>query len=205
VNIDAIHWLGHDAFRIDGEATIYFDPWKLKDDAPAADIICISHDHFDHFSEPDVARIMGPKTTVFTTQRVADQMTGDVRVLEPGESGQAHGVTVKAIHAYNKGKSFHPRNDKHIGFLVSTDEFTIYHAGDTDLIPEMKKVKTDVALLPVSGTYVMTPEEAADAAAMIKPKVAIPMHYGEIVGTPEDALRFSVLYEGETRILKREL
>ncbi|MHC4941934.1 MAG: MBL fold metallo-hydrolase [Planctomycetota bacterium] len=204
MNIDAIHWLGHDAFRIDGKVIIYIDPWKLKEDAPKADIICISHDHFDHFSEPDVALIKHKKTTIFTTQSVADQLSGDVRILQPGESRKAQGVSVKGVHAYNKGKSFHPKKNKHLGFLLTMDGFTIYHAGDTDLIPEMKKIQADVALLPVSGTYVMTPEEASDAAALIKPKVAIPMHYGEIVGTPEDAQRFSVLYEGETRILERE-
>jgi L-ascorbate metabolism protein UlaG (beta-lactamase superfamily) len=202
--MDMIHWLGHDSFRIDGRVTVYFDPWNLGDGPPAADIICISHDHYDHFSPDDVEKITQESTVVFTTPGVAARCKGAVKGLKPGDRGEAHGVTINCIAAYNVNKAFHPREEAHLGFIVDLDGFRIYHAGDTDLIPEMDGLSVDVALLPVSGTYVMSAEEAVEAANRIKPRVAVPMHYGSIVGSVEDAKRFKSLYGGETLILEKE-
>jgi L-ascorbate metabolism protein UlaG (beta-lactamase superfamily) len=201
---DIIHWLGHDGFRIEGEAILYIDPWKLEDPNPKADIICLTHDHYDHFSPEDVEKILKPGTEIFTTSVVAAKLGTRAHTLRPGDVGEAHGVRVEAVPAYNTNKAFHPKENQLIGFVVEMEGSRIYHAGDTDLIPEMKEIRADVALLPVSGTYVMTAEEAAEAAALIGPKVAIPMHYGEIVGSAEDALRFKELYGGECLILEPE-
>ncbi len=209
-----IHWLGHDSFRIDAEKTIYIDPWKLKAPSPPADVVLITHEHGDHCSPDDVAKIAGPETTIVTNAASAKKLKkhkGQVQVIKPGESLSVHGIQLEAVPAYNinkfrsPGTPFHPKEAQHVGFIVTTGGQRIYHAGDTDNIPEMEDFKVDIALLPVSGTYVMTAEEAADAARRIAPKVAIPMHYGAgVVGTLTDANRFAELYDGEVAILEQE-
>jgi len=128
---------------------------------------------------------------VVTIAAAAKKLKGDVRTVKPGESLAVKGVPIETVPAYNVNKPFHPKAAGHVGFIVTAGGQRIYHAGDTDLIPEMKDIKTDIALLPVSGTYVMTADEAAQAVDRIKPKVAIPMHYGAgVAGTKKDAERF---------------
>jgi L-ascorbate metabolism protein UlaG (beta-lactamase superfamily) len=199
-----IHWLGHDSFRIVNQVTIYVDPWHLPAGAPQADLVLVTHDHYDHCSPKDVARISKADTVVVTIAAVAKKLKGDVRTVKPGDSLTVKGIPIEVVPAYNVNKRFHPKNAGHVGFIFTVDGQRIYHAGDTDFIPEMQGLKVDVALLPVSGTYVMTADEAAQAAKAISPKVAIPMHYGEIVGSKSDAERFQELYEGEVVILPLE-
>ena len=193
---DQLHWLGHDCFRVDGPPVVYTDPFQLAGDLPPADIVLVTHDHFDHLSEPDVARVMTPTTTVVGPAEVAAKATFRVEVIAAGETKTVKGVTITAVPAYNIGKAFHPRADGKVGYVFKVGGVTYYHAGDTDVIPEMNGLAPDVALLPVSGTYVMTAEEAAQAARAIKPKVAVPMHYGAIVGAEADARRFATLLAG---------
>ncbi len=200
--VENIHWLGHDSFRLEGEATVYIDPWKLPPDSPKADIILITHDHYDHCSPEDVARIQKPDTVIVTIPAAAKKLKGEVKTVKPGDKITVKGVEIEAVPAYNTDKPFHPRGAGHVGFIVTLGGKRIYHAGDTDFIPEMKNLKVDIALLPVSGTYVMTAEEAARAADAIKPEVAIPMHYGEIVGSERDAERFRELTSVNVVILK---
>lgn len=209
---DNIHWLGHSSFRWDGSKVVYFDPYKLPPGAKKADIIFISHEHFDHCSRDDVARIATKDTLIVASPQAAKTMQRgrisckEIKVMLPGDSAFVPGVTIKAAPAYNTDKEFHPKGDKKTGFIVTMDGVSVYHAGDTDLIPEMKDMRCDVALLPVSGTYVMTAEEAAQAALSIKPKLAVPMHYGEVIGSPDDAERFKRLLAGrvDVSILKKE-
>ena len=184
-----IHWLGHDTFKITGEKTIYTDPFTIsrKD---TADIILITHDHFDHCSPDDVKKIQGPDTTIVTTADCARKLTGNVRTIRPGDSVTVGKITFEAVPAYNTNKKFHPRDKGWVGFIFTVDGKRIYLAGDTDLIPEIKTIKADIAILPVSGTYVMTADEAVQAALIIHPRVAIPMHYGSIVGSASDAKKF---------------
>ena len=210
--IEKLHWLGHASFRLDGQKTVYFDPWKLPKGSKYADIILISHEHFDHFSKDDVARISSKDTVIITSETVARQLKGskvpykDIKAMAPGDAFEALGVIVKAVTSYNVNKSFHTRDSKKLGFIISIDGSSLYHAGDTDKIPEMKEHRCDIAILPVSGTYVMTSEEASQAALAIKPKIAVPMHYGDIVGSIEDAKNFKDLLKGkvEVRILEKE-
>jgi len=189
--LDRLHWLGHDSFRIDQPIVIYIDPWRLPPGSPAADLILVSHEHHDHCSPGDVERVRQASTVVIANHTAAANLSAPVTILRVGESIEVRGVTVQAVPAYNIGKPFHPKQAGHLGFVITLGKERLYFAGDADYIPEMDSLVCDVALLPVSGKYVMTAEEAARAAEAIHPKVAIPMHYGAgVVGTKEDAERF---------------
>lgn len=202
--IDNIHWLGHDCFRIDGDVTIYIDPWKLAAGSLPADLILITHEHGDHFSPDDIELIRQPDTEFITIASVAAKLDGPVHSVNPGDRLTARGVAIDVLPAYNLSKSFHPREKGHVGFVVTVGGQRIYHAGDTDAIPEMKGLKPDIALLPVSGAYVMDADEAVEAVRLLKPGLAVPMHYGAIVGSEADALRFQQLSPAPVRILTQE-
>jgi L-ascorbate metabolism protein UlaG (beta-lactamase superfamily) len=188
---EKITWLGHASFRIDGDkATIYIDPWKLKSAVPA-DLILITHSHYDHLSEPDVAKIRKPSTVIVGPSDCKAGFGDAFNVISPGETHTIGEITVETVPAYNTDKDFHPKGNNWVGYIVTVDGVRVYHSGDTDVIPEMADVNADVALLPVGGTYTMTARQAAEAVAKIAPKVAIPMHCGDIVGTMKDREAFS--------------
>jgi L-ascorbate metabolism protein UlaG (beta-lactamase superfamily) len=191
--VENIRWLGHAAFQITNDKVIYIDPWKLRGTEEKADIILITHDHYDHCEPKDVAKIQKENTIIVTTADCARKLSGDVRVISPGQRLDLDGVIVEAVPAYNVDKDFHPRANGWVGFVVTTGGRRIYHTGDSDLTDEMKAVQADILLLPIGGTYTMTAEQAAQAANAIHPKWAIPMHYGTIVGSDDDAARFEEL------------
>ncbi|PKL52219.1 MAG: Zn-dependent hydrolase [Nitrospira bacterium HGW-Nitrospira-1] len=195
-----IHWLGHDTFRIKGEQVIYTDPFKIKK-KDNADIILITHAHYDHCSSEDVKKLQGTDTVIVSPADCAAKLKGNIKVVKPGDKIEVRGVTIEAVPSYNTNKQFHTKDRGWVGYIFTVNGQRIYIAGDTDYIPEMKNIKADVALLPVSGTYVMTPEEAAQAALDIKPRVAIPMHYGSIVGTKEDARKFAEKLKGKIEVI----
>jgi L-ascorbate metabolism protein UlaG (beta-lactamase superfamily) len=201
---DKITWLGHDGFRIDGAKTIYFDPYQIAG-GPVADLILVSHEHFDHCSPEDIQKIQGPKTIIVTEKDSAKKVTGDIKVMKPGDVLDLGDVKIEAVPSYNIDKDFHTKKKGWLGFVVETEGVRVYHAGDADFIPEMKDLEVDIAFLPVSGTYVMTAEQAVKAALAIRPKLAIPMHYGAIVGDVEDAARFqkALLGKVDVRILEK--
>jgi L-ascorbate metabolism protein UlaG (beta-lactamase superfamily) len=200
--LDKLVWLGHASFRIDGSKRIYIDPWKISG-GPQADLVLVSHSHYDHYSQEDIDRISGPDTVLVTVEEVAAKAKGNVEVVEPGDTVEVKGVKIEAPPAYNIGKQFHPKSNGWVGFVVELDGKRLYYAGDTDDIPEMRDLlKIDVALLPVGGTYTMNAAEAAEAAKTIKPGVAVPYHWGDIVGDAADARRFAQLYGGKVEILK---
>ncbi|MCX5874565.1 MAG: MBL fold metallo-hydrolase [Deltaproteobacteria bacterium] len=183
---EKIKWLGHASFRIDGsKSTVYIDPWKLWNPLPA-DLICITHSHFDHLSEEDVALIRKKDTTIVGPPDCKTSFGDSFKPIAPGETVTVNDVTIEAVPSYNKNKDFHPKKNNWVGFIVTVDGVRIYHAGDTDLIPEMSAVKADVALLPIGGTYTMTVSEAIQAANSIKAGITVPMHYGDIVGEFKD-------------------
>jgi L-ascorbate metabolism protein UlaG (beta-lactamase superfamily) len=203
--IQRLAWLGHDGYRLDGDLVICFDPYEIKSGTPA-DIIFVSHEHFDHCSPADVAKIQKEDTVIVTDLASAEKLKGDVKTMKAGDRFTVKGVEVEAVPAYNVNKQFHPKDAGMLGFIVNIGGVRVYHAGDTDFIPEMNDIETDIALLPVSGTYVMTADEAIQAALAINPKVAIPMHYGAIVGSQTDAERFREQLTGkiEVVILEKE-
>lgn len=202
---DKIVWLGHDGFRIDAEKTIYIDPFQISD-GPQADLILITHEHFDHCSPDDIAKIQQANTVIVTEKDSAGKLSGNIKEIKPGDNLTVEGIKIEAVPSYNTDKDFHPQANSWLGFIVEIEGVKIYHSGDADLIPEMKDLNVDIALLPVSGTYVMTADQAVAAALAINPKLAIPMHYGAIVGSEEDANRFKQALEGkiEVRILQKQ-
>lgn len=194
--------IAHDTFRIAGSKVVYTDPYKVtKNDE--ADIVLLSHEHFDHLSLDDLKKVIMPGTTIVASPLCKDGLEGikvkETRFLDPGGKLTVGKVEIEAVPAYNlnkfraPGQAFHPKGEKRVGFVLKMDDTTVYFAADTDFIPEMKSIKCDIALLPVSGTYVMTAEEAAEAARALNPKIAVPMHYGAIVGSEEDARKFKSL------------
>lgn len=197
--IRKIHWLGHDTIWIDGGVSVCIDPFQINT-TRSADLILITHEHFDHCSPEDVAKIQGKATTIVTDAASAGKLKGDIRIVAPGDTLQVKGVGIEVGPAYNTNKDFHPKKAAMLSFVLSLDGVRYYHAGDTDFIPEMKTLRVDVAFLPVSGTYVMTAEEAIEAARALKPGLAIPMHYGAIVGSEDDAVRFKKALEGEIEV-----
>lgn len=202
--IEQLHWLGHDSFRIDGDVTVYIDPWKLAAGSPPADLILITHEHYDHFSKDDIDQIRTPDTDIVTIATVAKALSGKVHTVKPGDRLSLRGVDIQVLPAYNLHKKFHPKKAGHVGFVLTVGGQRIYHAGDTDAIPEMEGLRPDIALIPVSGTYVMDADEALDAVRLIEPGLAVPMHYGDIVGTAADAERFQQLSPAPVQVMTPE-
>jgi L-ascorbate metabolism protein UlaG (beta-lactamase superfamily) len=202
--IERVHWLGHASFRIDGPPAIYIDPWKLTGDLPPADLILVTHDHHDHCSPDDISRIRRPGTVIVASQAAAAKLGQGVQVVKPGDRLTVAGVTVEAVPAYNTTKTFHPKAAGYVGYIVGVGGARIYHAGDTDPIPEMAGLSVDILLVPVSGTYVADAVQAAEIVRAVKPKIAVPMHIGAIVGSLADAERFKKLVDCEVVILKKE-
>jgi L-ascorbate metabolism protein UlaG (beta-lactamase superfamily) len=212
MTIEMIHWLGHASFRIDGDgAVIYIDPWKIEG-GPRADIVLVTHEHFDHCSPGDVAGVAGPGTVVVATEPCRGSLAGigaEQRTVGPGDELEIKGVRIRALHAYNTQPDrlgFHPRDPRvpRVGYLLDLDGLRVYHSGDTDVIPEMEGLAPDIALLPVGGTYTMTAEQAAEAARLMGARAVVPMHWGDIVGSRADAERFASLFEGTTHLVDPE-
>ncbi len=203
-----IVWYQQSSIRIGaGGLQIYIDPYHVPEGEPTADVILISHEHGDHLSPDDIARVKGDKTVVFANPTAAAKLDGDVTVLRPGDTASHNGLIIRAVPAYTttkfrpSGEATHPKESEHLGLILEIDDLTFYAAGDTDVIPEMESIgPVDYAFLPVSGTYVMTAEEAAEAARIVQPSVAIPVHYGAIVGSADDARRFADLVPDQVRV-----
>lgn len=207
--LNKLEWLGHECFLYNGPPVIYFSPYEILKVRPA-DIIIIGHEHSHHYSVPDIQKIWRPGTTIIADQSAAREIDWPVVALNPGEQTMVGDILIEAVPAYNLATSFHPRSKGYLGFIVTLEGERLYHAGDTDFIPEMRDLRVDIALLPVSGIEVMTAVDASQAALALKPKVAIPMNYGPAlprVETPGamtnpmgDAESFRALLAGKIRV-----
>lgn len=198
--MENIHWLGHSSFKITGEKIIYIDPYQI-DDTEKADIILITHPHYDHLSLEDINKIRKENTIILAPEDARDKLS-DFKPVKPYQFLTIEGIKIETIPAYNTDKQFHPKEKNWVGYVIEINGKRIYHAGDTDLIPEMEELKDiDIAMLPIGGTYTMDVTEAVQAVNIIEPKIAIPMHYGKIVGTKLDAEKFKELCSCKVEIL----
>ena len=197
--LSKMEWLGHDTFKITDDIVIYTDPYQLEGELQKADLILITHDHSDHLSLDDIEKIKKDDTAIVGPPDCGAKCTGLISI-NVGEEKEVKGIKIKAVPSYNIDKNFHPKEKNWVGYIFTIDDVRLYHAGDTDNIPEMEDFTVDIALLPVSGTYVMNASEAIDAASKINPKLAIPMHYGAIVGSKSDAEKFKKALEGKIEV-----
>ena len=208
--LEGFTWYKQSAFRWKGERlVVYIDPWGLTGDLPTADLVLVTHAHGDHYSNDDIARVRGPRTVFVAPADVAKELSGDVRAARPGDRLDAAGVRIEAVPAYNIDPARlenHPKAKSWCGYVMELAGHTYYHAGDTDHLPELERLRTDVAFLPIGdGGYVMTVEEAASLATAMRPTVAVPMHCGFFpgVGVEADGERFKRAASGvDVRILR---
>jgi L-ascorbate metabolism protein UlaG (beta-lactamase superfamily) len=192
-----ITWLGHASVMIESAIILYIDPWKVGNSLPKADIILVTHDHSDHYSEKDIISLSDSGTRV-----IAPMKTSVITdIVSAGQSVMMKEITIQAVPAYNINKAFHPKDKAWVGYVIDIKGKRIYHPGDTDRIPEMKIIDVDLAFLPVGGKYTMDSQEASDAAHDMKTRYVVPIHYGDIVGSEKDAKRFSSLCSRNVRIL----
>ena len=184
----------HSSIKINKEKTIYIDPFKIEKESHDADIILITHDHYDHYSPEDVEKIEKKETVIVAPKTVkALSKMRNVIIVEPNNTYEVHGIKIATIASYNINKKFHPKENQWVGYIIEIQGIRYYIAGDTDITPENKQVKCDIAFIPVGGTYTMNAEEGAELTNIIKPKIAIPTHYGSIVGNKEDGEIFKKL------------
>jgi L-ascorbate metabolism protein UlaG (beta-lactamase superfamily) len=195
-----VEWLGHSGFMLKaGGTVVYIDPYKISH-SEKADLILITHDHYDHCDPGSVSTIRKEDTVVVAPKSCRQKLDGIVEI-SPGQVMEKRGVEIRAVPAYNKTKQFHPRGEG-VGFVLEIAGKRIYHAGDTDSIPEMGNLgELDLALLPVGGTYTMDAREAAEAAGRIGASLTVPMHWGDIVGTRKDAEEFRKLARVRVEVL----
>jgi len=202
-----IHWLGQAAVKINAAGkVIYIDPYQLKN-TDQADIVLITHGHNDHFSLADIKKIITGKSIIIATvdcyAKLQNLNVAEIKTISPGQSLTLDDINISAVPAYNIVKAnFHPKSNKWVGYVLTIEGVRIYHAGDTERIPEMKDISCDIAMLPLGQTYTMNSvKEAADAAIDVKAKIAIPIHYGLYEGTAEDAEEFKKLLKDKVDVI----
>lgn len=209
--LENIEVLFHSSIRIGKEKVIYIDPFKIDKNYNDADIIFITHDHYDHYSEEDIDKVKKQDTMLVVPEELQTRLLrngyseNDIITVEPNKQYMIQGIRFETVSAYNTNKKFHPKDNKWVGYIIEIKGIRYYIAGDTDITEENKKIKCDVAFVPIGGTYTMDFKEAANLINEIKPKIAVPTHYGDIVGTNKDATDFIKLLHQTIKgvILKR--
>lgn len=204
--LEDIEVLCHSSIKLNTEKIIYFDPFRINENYHDADIIFITHDHYDHYSEEDIDKVEKTGTGIVAPEDLLAKLLKkgfqkeNIITVKPNESYTVKNIKFTTIPAYNINKQFHPKENKWVGYLIEIDDSSYYIAGDTDITEENQKIKCDVAFVPVGGTYTMNYKEAAELINIIQPKVAVPIHYGSIVGTEQDAANFSKLVSPEIKV-----
>jgi L-ascorbate metabolism protein UlaG (beta-lactamase superfamily) len=203
--LEDIEVLYHSCIRMNKEKMIYIDPYHIEKNYNDADMIFITHDHYDHYSEEDIDKVRKNNTIFIVPENLLNKLIKkgindeNIITLDPGDAENIDGIKVEAIHSYNIDKPFHPKENNWLGYVIEIDGVRYYIAGDTDITEENKKIKCDVAFVPVGGTYTMNFSEAAQLINIIKPKIAVPIHYGSVVGTKQDATDFIKLLYPTTK------
>jgi len=209
-----IHWLGHASFKIEKGQKIFIDPFQLRVPEKDADLILITHDHFDHCSIDDIRKLANKQAVIIAAKMCRAKIdnfksqVAKIIYFMQGDKIKVNNASIEAVPAYNVNKFrapgvvFHPKEMGYVGYVIEIDKIRIYHAGDTDFIQEMNNLgRIDIAMLPIGGTYTMNVEEAVEAVKAIKPKYTIPMHYGSIVGSEKDAEKFEQLASVYTKVV----
>ena len=207
--LENIEVLTHSSIRINKGKVIYFDPFDIEKNYNDADIIFITHSHYDHYSEKDIEKVRKENTFFVAPEDVKNELlhkgisNNKIESVKPNQTGEILGIKFEVIPAYNVNKKFHPKENNWVGYIIEIDGVRYYIAGDTDINEDNLKVKCDACFVPVGGTYTMDYKEAAQFVNQIKPKIAVPIHYGSIVGTMQDAEQFISLLDKsiEGRIL----
>ena len=203
--LEDIEVLYHSCIRMNKEKMIYIDPYHIEKNYNDADMIFITHDHYDHYSEEDIDKVRKNNTIFIVPENLLNKLIKkgindeNIITLDPGDAENIDGIKVEAIHSYNIDKQFHPKENNWLGYVIEIDGVRYYIAGDTDITEENKNIKCDVAFVPVGGTYTMNFSEAAQLINIIKPKIAVPIHYGSVVGTKQDATDFIKLLYPTTK------
>lgn len=202
----------HSSILLKGERCVYFDPWQLSADSPEADVIFLTHDHYDHYSPDDIRGIMTERTVVIAPEAMEKAVLQETGIKKsnfagvvPGKGYHVAGIRFETVPAYNPSKQFHPKEKLYCGYAAELEGEIYYIMGDTDSVKEAEDVKCDVLLLPIGGKYTMNAEEAAALTCRISPKTVIPTHYGSIVGTSEDGERFKKLVQEKAPSVKIDL
>lgn len=203
--LEDIEVLYHSCIRMNKEKMIYIDPYHIGKNYNDADMIFITHDHYDHYSEEDIDKVRKNNTIFIVPENLLNKLIKkgindeNIITLDPGDAENIDGIKVEAIHSYNIDKPFHPKENNWLGYVIEIDDVRYYIAGDTDITEENKNIKCDVAFVPVGGKYTMNFSEAAQLINIIKPKIAVPIHYGSVVGTKQDATDFVKLLYPTTK------
>ena len=199
--LENVNVLCHSSIKIINEKVIYFDPFRINKNYNDADIIMITHNHYDHYSEEDINKVRKNNTVVVIPEDLLDSVLKlnfakeNILTVQPNKTYTLNGIKIETIPAYNINKKFHPKENNWVGYLLEINNTRYYIAGDTDITEENSKIQCDIALVPIGGTYTMNYKEAAKLINHIKPRTVIPTHYGEIVGTKKDSLEFSKLID----------
>lgn len=192
--LDKIEVLIHSSIKFSKGLIIYFDPYKIDRDYHDADIIFITHDHYDHYSPLDIKKVIKDDTIIVAPQDIGEKLsTNNVIGVVPNKNYEVLNIKFKTIPAYNVNKNFHPKENNWVGYLLEYNNIKYYIAGDTDITKENQDIVCDVAFVPIGGVYTMDYQEAAKLINKIKPRIAVPIHYGLIVGNKDDGIKFSKL------------
>jgi L-ascorbate metabolism protein UlaG (beta-lactamase superfamily) len=196
--LERVTWFRQAAFRWQGDGLVlYVDPWGVTDDVPA-DVILITHAHYDHFQPHEIERLRTPSTKIVAPRDVARELTGNVTAVAPGESHEVGGLKFETVPAYNiadERLDMHPKRNGWLGYVFEFEGHRYYHGGDTDALPELERLEADVAMVPIGGTFTMDAEEAGAFVRRMSPRLAVPMHYGFVVCSPSRAVAFRKMAE----------